>query len=95
MITCCLSRPVSSAASSRPTMSVLPPGGHGMMIRTGFSGQLAAGAIGITASDTKNNARLLSGSDRQFIGLPKYSVERNSPAFQCFRADDDAAEPIP
>ena len=38
MMTVCLSLFVMSAASSRPTMSVLPPGAQGMMIRIGFAG---------------------------------------------------------
>src|SRR5262245_56375440 len=41
MITCCLKRVVSSAAMMRPMMSVLPPGGQGMMMRIGFSGHAA------------------------------------------------------
>src|SRR5262245_23578155 len=69
MITCCLNRGVSSAASKRPMMSVLPPGGQGMTIRTGRSGQPAAHAAPAVASDASNNISAVDDSDLEVIEL--------------------------
>jgi hypothetical protein len=39
-------------------MSVLPPGGQGMMIRIGFSGQAAVAVMGRSALDASRSPRM-------------------------------------
>src|SRR5262245_39784217 len=67
MITCCLNRGVSSAASKRPMMSVLPPGGHGMTIRTARSGQPAAHTAPAGASDETSSMNAFNNGDLEVI----------------------------
>src|SRR6185436_18388732 len=74
--TCCLKRVVRSAAMIRPTMSVLPPGGQGMMTRMVFSGQPAAQAPDAPASDISTSASVLMNGELQRMTTLPALVDR-------------------
>ena len=57
---------LSCVAISRPTMSLLPPGGNGMIIRIGLVGYCCAAA---DVADATSIAAVSSGSERIFASL--------------------------
>src|SRR3954466_11793667 len=91
--TCTPHDSVSRCAARRPRMSVGPPGGNGMMKRTGLDGYDCASAQGVPATQSRATAILLT----EFIAVPPLRLRpslRRNPDFMPLRGQGRRGAPL-
>src|SRR5258706_7181056 len=79
--TCCPHASERSAASRRATRSTLPPGGNGVMMRTGLAGKSAANtvtvaSIAVAATKFVNGVVCVTGGSNQKIRSEAFTQTR-------------------